>query len=570
MENDTCEENFYAQYFPYGLFFLLDHFNVIYDPYLSGFFLIMVMLICTIQVCAWCGLCRCFRTWFPANCVQWVSSAYQNICRVMSMFFIEVLVFGYGRLFSKKEFTIDEGDNMRSDVTYLLFLRKPVAFLDRLNPLLKPARNTRIDSCCCFSLIAVFSFLLLLIGGMVVSVFARTFPVTVSYECGIRDESNNRLYCYDRNSSWRSYSINCANVSNTTIVECYAFTFEFGKASSEALGQLTFSVLVIYIVILLFRLWVNFWQKIFGTNGKLVLCANYICSIVLGVICGIALSFVTDFLLDEFTYKLMNDLKTVLGIYTDTTHHSICSLFDMIMKRGGFGLFLGYLITFSHLYHDVAYFGGLFGFFIVHTLALPFSIPCLVSYYENKPVFNKEDVIGNHPQGDRDDNGDPQEVNHDDNGDVQEVDRNNDGDPQEVNHDDHSDAQEVDRNNDGDPQEVNHDDKGDAQEVDRNNDGDPQEVNHDDHSDAQEVDRNNDGDPQEVNHDDNGDAQEVDRGDNGNSQEVDHDDSALQEIDHDDGKPQENGHDDPDGEITPDHLPTTEPSDSPQLRQHRP
>ena len=488
-------DNYYDNLLPYWLFWLLDHFNIFCEPQFVGVPFLIIMWIYAIQlVCFWCGCCRCLRKCCPAKCLQCVSCTCRLPCGIVSRFVIEALVFSFGRLFSKKELQTD------TDATYLLFLKKPVAFIDHSKPLLKPAYNTCSDGCCCFSLITVFSTLLLLIVGMVTNVFAKNFPVTMSDKCTLRDENNNHLYCYYRSGSLFSFPlVDCAFANTFDIkVNCYALTLELGKASGEALGQLTFSVFMTYAVILLFRLWIKLWRRIFGTNGRLASCLNHVCTVMFGSVCSIILWKVGSFLMHHaYTIRLLNEFER--------RHWDIY-----------------YII----IQHDARYFQTLLIFLFIVTLSLPFSIPCLLSYYEHKPVFNEDDIIGNHPQGDRGDNGDPQEVDHNNNGDPQEVDHNNNGDPQEVDH---------------------------------NNNGDPQEVGFDENA-----------HPQEVHHDDNGDLQEVDRGDNEDSHAVDHDDSALQEVDHDDGGPQEDDHENPDVEITPDLLPTTEPSDSPHLRQRRP
>ena len=153
---------------------------------------LIIMWIYAIQlVCFWCGCCRCLRKCCPAKCLQCVFSTCRLPCGIVSRFLIEALVFGFNRLFSKKKLA-------DTDATYLLFLKKLVAFIDGLNPLLKPASgyNTRSDGCCCFCLVTVFFTLLFLIVGTAINVFAKNFPVTVSDNCTLYDENmyNNFLY----------------------------------------------------------------------------------------------------------------------------------------------------------------------------------------------------------------------------------------------------------------------------------------------------------------------------------------------------------------------------------------
>ena len=428
----TCRENTFGKLLPYGLFWLLDHFDVICAPRLGGVALLMIMSIYAMQlVCFCCGCCRCLRKYCPAKCLKCVFSTCRHPCGIVSRFFIEALVFSFGRLFSKEKLGIND-----ADVTYLLFLKKTVAFTDRSNPMLKPASNTRSDGCFCFCLVTMFSALLFLIVSMVTHVFAKHFPVTVSDNCALYDENNNLLYCYDRNGSLFNFPVNCTAVNTANIkVDCYAFTFELGKASGDALGQLTFSVFMTYTVILLFRLWIKLWQRILGTNGRLASCLNHVCTIMLGSICGIILCTLTSFLVYHDTIKLLYELGKLLRQHFDLSPDSYsCPLKvpDEVEEKGGFMLFSEYLAMFSPLHHDARYLEALIIFIVISILTLPFSIPCLVSYYEHKPVFNMEDVIGNHPQGDRNDIGDPQEVGLDENNDPQEIDRGDDDDPREA------------------------------------------------------------------------------------------------------------------------------------------
>ena len=497
----------------------------------------IVLLMCSLRLCVLCSNIQPFKKCCFPPCRSFMEFHYELIRGLIGSFIMKVLELLFPRLFSSRNVRTGR-TTAEHDVTYLLFLNRPVAFNDfRSNIVLETTRYTRSDQRACFCLMLIFLGLSFQIMNILFFSMAIFFPFKTSYTC----ESGDEWFCYIRNDSLLSEPLDCARYTSNSSVVCYALG-DFGMASAAAFGEITILISIPVFVVYLLKIWLDYWYGIlhFCFRGNRVY-SSYACAGVFGVFSILILisgSYIFSGFLDVLIYEKLRNVH-VDDLYSIPFHKRL------------------------DIYYYIVYIGTIKQF--LYSISIVFGLlPFLVNYYLNKPIFDYDAIIQRHRVyvGADHNNNALQEVHND--GEPQEV--RNDGEPQEVRND--GEPQEV--RNDGEPPEVRND--GEPQEV--RNDGEPPEVRND--GEPQEV--RNDGEPREVRND--GEPREV-RND-GEPQEV-RNDGEPQEA-RNDGEPQEGRNDGEPQEGRNDGEPQEENvsqvikefnnegiyADNPHLRQRRP
>ena len=434
----------------------------------------------------------------------------------------------FPRLFSiKKPF---DGSANEPNVTYLLFLNRPVAFHDyKSDKGLQFAHNTLNgwDDLVSKFLLIIFLLLSYVVADIAIFEESKIFPLFVTTEC--------------KSDKLDQISINIIGVRSITT---------YG-----------FAMLMIWIITLV----VNLSKSCLVYHYELIEIKHSVSDRSTNVYTSwIWTSIITVLLLIGFyyfIYMVSEALNTAIFEKTEPRqyYNKISVVAEEIITTVGKYMFVSYriktirLVVFPFIFvtYYALQFSAVVNLLLFTMFALIF-IPSLVNYYLNKPVYNPITIRQRHgtnygiaQEVNRHNNSGRQEVHHDNNSGPQEVHHDNNSGPQEVHHDNNSGPQEVHHDNNSGPQEVHHDNNSGPQEVHHDNNSGPQEVHHDNNSGPQEVHHDNNSGPQEVHHDNNSGPQEVHHDNNSGPQEVHHDNnSGLQEVHHDNNSgPQEVHHD---------------------------
>ena len=175
----------------------------------------IVFLMCSLRLCVLCSRIRPFKKCCSPTCRSIIEFHYELIRGLIGRFIMKVLELLFPRLFSSRNVRTGR-TTAEHDVTYLLFLNRPVAFNDfRSNIVLETTRYTRSDQRACFCLVLIFLVLSFQIMNILFFSMVSFFPFKTSYTC----ESGDEWLCYIRNDSLLSEPLDCARYTSNSSVE---------------------------------------------------------------------------------------------------------------------------------------------------------------------------------------------------------------------------------------------------------------------------------------------------------------------------------------------------------------
>ena len=296
------------------------------------------------------GYCTCSQKCYCTKCWCLVFH-YHLIVRVISSFIFKVLVFVFPPLFSTVEVSFEEGK--QPNVTHLLFLKRSVAFSDTEKRIfMHKSRHTRSDCCACCCLLTTFSFFSFLIITTTLVMFFSYFPIKIRYGCRIvaADSAQLQWYCFNYSNFSEPFPIDCSDIANTNVsdrsVTCYSVSPALGLASGISLGLFKLLTYTVVAIVQVCRLWIKYWEELCYCSSKSV--ASYICSSLCGVIIGVI----------------------AIGLFVSIYFGSRNLL---IPTDSGSSLLAQSMLLWP---------------FILCGIPGLLSVPCLVSYYTDKPIFD--------------------------------------------------------------------------------------------------------------------------------------------------------------------------------------